>query len=208
MSEISLTIDDQQVSVKPDTTVLEACQELGIKIPTLCYYKALPGYGACRLCLVEVERRGRSKIEASCTYTVQDGLVIRTNSEIVQRTRRIMAELLLARCPSSEKVREVAAEIGVTETRFPKKDEDCILCGLCTRVCSDLMKVGAIDISGRGNTRKIGPAYDKHSPVCMACGACLVVCPTGAVNLEEVSSRPPRPAASAYNGSVVPRPTT
>ncbi len=207
MNKINLTIDDQQVSVASDIPVLEACQELGIKIPTLCYYKALPGYGACRLCLVEVERHGRSKIEASCTYAVQEGLVVRTNSEVIQRTRRIMAELLLARCPGSEKVREVAAEIGVTETRFPKKDEDCILCGLCTRVCSDLMKVGAIDFSGRGATRKIGPAFDKHSPVCMACGACQVVCPTGAVNLDKVSLRPPRPVGSAYNMGLVNRPS-
>ena len=207
MNKIDLTIDDQQVSVASDIPVLEACQELGIKIPTLCYYKALPGYGACRLCLVEVERHGRSKIEASCIYAVQEGLVVRTNSEVIQRTRRIMAELLLARCPSSEKVREVAAEIGVTETRFPKKDEDCILCGLCARVCSDLMKVGAIDFSGRGDTRKIGPAFDKHSPVCMACGACQVVCPTGAVNLDKVSLRPPRPVASTYNMGLVNRPS-
>ena len=205
MSNISLTIDDQQVSVEPEISVLDACQELGIKIPTLCYHKALPGYGACRLCLVEVERHGRSKIEASCVYVVQEGIAVRTNTEKAQRTRRVMAELLLARCPDSEIVKEVAAEIGITETRFPKKNEDCILCGLCTRVCSELMKVGAIDFSGRGDTRKIGPAYDRHSPVCMACGACQVICPTGAVSLEDVSMRPQRPVISAYNAGLVNR---
>ncbi len=205
MSKISLTVDEQRIDVESEVSVLEACQGLGIKIPTLCYYKALPGYGACRLCLVEVERHGRSKVEASCVFMAQEGIVVRTNTERVQRTRRIMAELLLARCPDSEKVKEVAAEIGVTETRFPKKNEDCILCGLCARVCSQLMKVGAVDFSGRGTTRKIGPAYDRHSPVCMACGACELVCPTGAVNLEEVSARPPRPVLSEYNAELVKR---
>ncbi|MCK4411578.1 FAD-dependent oxidoreductase, partial [Candidatus Bipolaricaulota bacterium] len=118
-----------------------------------------------------------------------------------------MAELLLARCPNVDKVKEVAAELGVTETRFPKKNEDCILCGLCTRVCSELMKSGAIDFRGRGSTREVAPAYDKHSPICMACGACAIVCPTGAVDLSEVSSRPPRPVTSAYDAGLVQRPS-
>ena len=206
MSKITLTIDDQQVSVEPDSTVLEACQGLGIKIPTLCYHKALPGYGACRLCLVEVERQGRTKVQASCTLPAQEGLVVRTNTEKIQNTRRIMAELLLARCPDSEKVREVAAQVGVTETRFPKKNEDCVLCGLCTRVCSELMKSGAIDFSGRGDTRKVGPAYDKHSPICMACGACKVVCPTDAVDLGKISAREPRPIPAHFDAGLVGRP--
>ncbi len=205
MSEITLTIDDQQASLKSGSSILEACEELGINIPTLCYHKALGGYGACRLCLVEVEQNGRTDIQASCIYPVQEGLLVRTNTERVQRTRRIMAELLLARCPNVEKVKETAAELGVTETRFPKKNEDCILCGLCTRVCSELMKSGAVDFRGRGHTREVGPAYDKHSPICMACGACDVICPTGAVDLSEVSSRPPRPVTSAYDAGLVQR---
>ena len=126
MSEITLTIDEQPVSVESGSTVLDACEELGIKIPTLCHYKALPGYGACRLCVVEVEQRGRTRVQASCVFHAEESLVVRTNTERVQRTRRIMAELLLARCPESEKIKEVAAEIGVARTRFPTKDEDCI----------------------------------------------------------------------------------
>ncbi|MCK4964733.1 MAG: (2Fe-2S)-binding protein, partial [Dehalococcoidia bacterium] len=205
MSEITLTIDDQPVTLEPGSSVLEACQELGINIPTLCYHKALGGYGACRLCLVEVEQNGRTDMQASCVYPVQEGLIVRTDTERVLRTRRIMAELLLARCPEVEKVKEAAAELGVTKTRFPKKNEDCILCGLCTRVCSELMKSGAVDFHGRGNTREVGPAYDKHSPICMACGACAIVCPTGAMDLSTVSSRPPRPVTSAYDAGLVQR---
>ena len=206
MSKITLKIDDQQVSMESGSTLLEACAELGIKIPTLCYRKGLPSYGACRLCLVEVGVQARAKLQAACTFSVQEGLVVSTNSERVHRSRRIMAELLLARCPDSEKVKEVAAEIGVTETRFPKKNEDCILCGLCTRVCSELMKTGAIDFSGRGDTRKVGPAYDKHSSICMACGACQEVCPTSRATVEDVATRQPRPVASDYNAGLVSRP--
>ncbi|MBM4036885.1 MAG: 4Fe-4S dicluster domain-containing protein [Planctomycetes bacterium] len=204
---VNLTIDGQQVGVEPGTSVLDACRKLGMKIPTLCHHRSLPAYGACRLCLVEVEERGRSRIQASCLYPAREGLVVRTNTDAVVRTRRIIAELLLARCPSSEKVREVAAELGVSETRFPKKNEDCMLCGLCIRVCSELMKSGAIDFSARGNRRKVGPAYDRRSPVCMACGACQVVCPTGAVDLSKVSAREPRPTPAHFDAGLVPRPS-
>ena len=204
---ISLTIDGQKISLEPGKSVLEACQQMGMKIPTLCHHRALPAYGACRLCLVEVEERGRNRVQASCLYPAREGLIVRTNTERVIKTRRIMAELLLARCPNSEKVKAAAAELGVTESRFPKKDEECILCGLCTRVCWELMKTGAVDFAGRGNRRKVSPAYDKHSPICMACGACRVICPTGAVNLDKISTHEPRPILAEFDAGLVGRPS-
>ena len=202
---IDLTIDDQKIRAEPGKAVLDVCQQMGIKIPTLCHHRALPPYGACRLCLVEVEERGRTRIQASCLYPVSEGLIVRTHTDGVAKTRRIMAELLLARCPNSEKVKAAAADLGVTESRFPKKDEACILCGMCTRVCSELMKTGAVDFQGRGHRRRVGPAYDKHSPICMACGACRVVCPTGAVDLDKVSARPVRPLFSEFNAGLAER---
>ena len=204
---VTLIIDDQEVSVEPPASVLEACRARGVEIPTLCYHESLPAYGACRLCLVEIEERGRVQIQASCQYPARDGLIVRTDTERVIRTRRVMAELLLARCPDSAKVQEVAAELGVTESRFPKKNEDCILCGLCVRVCAERMKIGAVDFSGRGNRRKVGPAYDKRSPVCMVCGACKVVCPTEAVDLAEVASREPRPILAQFDAGLIARPS-
>ena len=204
---VNLTINDQKVAVEPGKSVLEACRQIGIKIPTLCYHPALPAYGACRLCLVEVSERDRTKITTSCLLPAREGLIIRTDTERVTSTRKIMAELLLARCPSSDKVKEVAAELGVSESRFPKKNEDCILCGLCTRVCSELMKTGAIDFAGRGYRRKVQPAYDKHSPICMACGACQVVCPTGAIQLDKTSTREPRPILSEFDAGLAGRPS-
>ena len=204
---INLTIDDRKVSLDPGQSVLDACRQVGIKIPTLCHHRALPAYGACRLCLVEVEERGRSRIQASCLYPAREGLVVRTGTEAVVRTRRIMAELLLSRCPNSQKVKEVAAELGVTESRFPKKNEECILCGMCTRACYEVMKTGAVDFAARGNRRKVSPPYDKRSPICMACGACQVVCPTGAVHLDRISPHKPRPILSEFNAALVGRPS-
>ena len=204
---VNLTIDAQKVTAEPGRSVLEVCRQSGLKIPALCYHPALPAYGACRLCLVEVEERGRSKITASCLFPAREGLVVRTDTDRVVKRRRIMAELLLARCPNSTKVQAVAAELGVTESRFPKKNEDCILCGLCTRVCSELMKTGAIDFVGRGNRRKVQPAYDKRSPICMACGACQVVCPTGAILLDKTSTREPRPILAEFDAGLAGRPS-
>jgi heterodisulfide reductase subunit A len=196
---ISLTIDDKKVEVEAGSTVLHAAEKLGIKIPTLCYHKSLMPYGACRVCLVEVTGSRGSQIEASCVYPAQEGLVIQTNTERVKKTRRIMLELLLARCPDSQPIKDMAKEYGVEETRFPKKDDDCILCGLCARVCEERMGVGAVSFLNRGSNRKIGVPYDKHSPICITCGACTVVCPTGAVDLNEVTLNKPRPIRSEYD---------
>ncbi|KPJ53708.1 hypothetical protein AMJ39_03515 [candidate division TA06 bacterium DG_24] len=196
---INLTIDGQQISVEEGTTILEACEQLGIRIPTLCYHKSLAPYGACRVCLVELVQNGRSRIQASCVYPAQEGLEVRTNTERVLKTRRLMLELLLARCPETEHIQEMAREMGIEETRFPKKDDDCILCGLCTRICQERMNVGAVTLINRGPDRKVAVPFDKHSPICIACGACTVVCPTNAVDLSEVTAREVRPITSDYD---------
>jgi heterodisulfide reductase subunit A len=202
---ISLTIDNKKIDVQEGSTVLQAAEKLGIHIPTLCYHKSLSPYGACRLCLVEIQRPRGPVIQASCVYPAQDGLVVRTDTEKVLKTRRIMVELLLARCPDSSAIKAVAQQMGVTESRFPKKDEDCILCGLCTRVCEERMGVGAINFVNRGSTRKVAVPYDKHSAICIACGACKVVCPTDAVDLSKITLNAPRPIMSDYDMGLSPR---
>ncbi len=196
---ITLTIDNKKVEVEEGSTILEAAEKLGIKIPTLCHHKSLKPYGACRVCLVEITGPHGSVIQASCVYPAQEGLVVRTDTERVLKTRRIMLELLLARCPDAPVIKEMAKEYGVEESRFPKKDDDCILCGLCARVCEERMGVGAVSFVNRGSERKIGVPYDKHSPICIACGACKVVCPTDAVDLSEVTLNKPRPILSEYD---------
>jgi len=196
---VRLTIDGKQVEVEPGTTVLQAAEKLGIQIPTLCHHKSLLPHGACRVCLVELDGPAGPRIHASCVYPAEDGLVVNTNTPRVVKTRKIMMELLLARCPEVKRVRELAAEMGIEGTRFPKKQEDCILCGLCVRVCQERMGVGAIDFVNRGGDRKIAPAYDKHSPICIACGACQVVCPADCIDLSEITARAPRPIPAEFD---------
>jgi len=202
---ISLTIDDKKVEVENGSTILQAAEKLGIHIPTLCHHKSLAPYGACRLCLVEITGSRGSVIQASCVYPAQEGLEVKTDTERVLKTRRIMLELLLARCPESAALKELAKQMGVGEPRFPKKEDDCILCGLCTRVCEERMGVGAVSFTGRGSDRKISVPYDKHSPICIACGACKVVCPVDVVDLSEVTLNEPRPIMSEYDMNLAPR---
>jgi heterodisulfide reductase subunit A len=203
---IHLTIDDKRVDVEEGSTVLQAAEKLGIHIPTLCHHPSLVPYGACRLCLVELEGP-RSMLQASCVFPAQEGLVVRTATERVLRTRKIMMELLLARCPDVERIQQMARELGIEETRFPKKEDDCILCGLCVRVCEEKMGVGAIDFVGRGTEKSIAPAYDKHSAKCIVCGACKVVCPIETVDLARITNKEPRPIQSEFDMELAPRPS-
>ncbi len=204
---ITLTIDDKKVEVEDGSTILQAAEKLGIYIPTLCHYKSLAPYGACRVCLVELVGSRGSWIQASCVYPAQEGLVVRTDTERVLKTRRMMLELLLARCPDAPRIQEMAKEMGIEESRFPKQNDDCILCGLCTRICQERMGVGAVSFINRGSQRKVAVPYDKHSPICMACGACQVVCPTNAVDLSKVTSNELRPIKSEYDMGLVGRPS-
>lgn len=204
--KIKLTIDDRAVEVEKGTTLLEACGKLDIHIPTLCYHQALTPYGACRLCLVEVEDRGRTSIQTSCNYPAREGLTVRTSTERVTKTRRLMAELLLARCPDSENIRSIAEELGVTGDRIERKNEDCILCGLCVRMCKERMGRGVLAFSNRGSSRVISPAFDAHSDECQTCGACYSVCPTGAgIKLDEITTNSPRRIKSEFDAGLVDR---
>ena len=203
IENINLTIDGDQVKIEEGATVLEAAQQLRIKIPTLCYNKALPSYGACRLCLVEVSQNGGPvSIQASCTYPAQEGLVVKTDTERVKKTRRIMAELLLARCPDSEEVKNIAKELGVEKTRIKPKNKDCLLCGLCVRMCHDRMGRRAIGFAHRGSEREVQPAFDIQSDMCQTCGACFSICPTQAIKFEKITKNEPRPILSEFDGGL------
>ncbi len=183
---ITLTIDGQEVQVSEGSTVLEAAQILGIRIPTLCYHPGLSPYGACGVCLVEVGEGDGATLRTSCLYPAQEGLVVQTETERVIRTRKIMMELLLARCPQAKAIRELARELGVRKTRIPQTTEECILCGLCVRACREIAGIGAISFVHRGNEREVGPPFEAGSSVCIGCGTCAYVCPTGAVRLREI----------------------
>jgi len=174
---IELTIDGVKVKAAEGTTVLEAARETGIIIPTLCYHPGLSAYGACRICLVEVVKGNRSSLEASCTLPVEMGQVILTSSERVKKVRKLIIELLLASCPNSKTLQDMAASMGVNRVRFKIKDRGCILCGLCVRFCAEQMRSGGIGFVGRGTSRRVATAFDVTPEECRNCGGCEWICP-------------------------------
>jgi len=174
---ITLTINGLQTSVEEGTTLLEAARFLGFPIPTLCYNEGLSPYGACRLCVVEIGEGKAARLVSSCTYPAQEGLVVRTSSERVLRARRMIIELLLASCPQSKVIQDIASAHNVSQQRFKQEYEDCIMCGLCVRICEEQMMAKAIGFRGRGERRSIGTPFDISSDVCRLCGACMYICP-------------------------------
>ena len=181
LKQITLKIDGQEVTTKEGATILDVAKSMGINIPTLCYHKALSPFGSCRICSVEIiDKRGRSRIVTSCNYPVEEGLVVNTKSEKTLKIRKLLLDLLLAQAPKAQKIKDLAHEYGVEETSFWIEDQerDCILCGLCTRVCDELVGVNAIDFAKRGVEREITTPYHTYSNDCIGCGACATICPT------------------------------
>jgi len=185
MNGIALEINGKKVKAKGGMTVLEAAKSAGIDIPTLCYHEALKPYGACRLCTVEITSNGSSRLVTSCLYPVEKGLVVQTDTPRVVKARKMLIELMLARCPSVPRIQELAQEYGVDKPRFKLKEELCILCGLCTRICEEVVGVSAINFQKRGFEREVNSPFAEISEACIGCGACAKVCPTGAITLED-----------------------
>jgi heterodisulfide reductase subunit A len=202
---VELTINGKKGEFLEGKTLLECIESMGINVPTLCYHKALTPYGACRLCVVEVTQNNRSAIQASCTYPAVNNLIVETDSDRVIKTRKIMLELLLARCPDSKSIQELAKEYGVTELRIKKKNDDCFLCGLCVRMCQERMGINAISFSNRGPNRKVSTPFDAHSDICQTCGACVFICPTERIKLDEISKNKEVPILDEYNEKLIKR---
>jgi bidirectional [NiFe] hydrogenase diaphorase subunit len=175
---ITLKINGIDVTVDEGTTILEAARFIGFPIPTLCHMEGLSPYGACRLCVVEIGEPAKSRVVSSCTYPVEEGLRVRTASSRVMRARKMVLELLLASCPDSKTIQDLASQYEVRQQRFRQEHEDCILCGLCVRMCTEQMMAGAIGFRGRGDHRTIGTPFDTKSAECRLCGGCSYVCPT------------------------------
>jgi len=185
--EVKLRIDDKEVKANKGATILEVARKVGIGIPTLCYISSLSPFGSCRVCSVEItDPRGRKRIVTSCNYPVKEGLVVSTKSEKVLKTRKLLLELLLARCPKVKKIQDLAREYGVEKPRFWIEDveEDCILCGLCARVCEERIGVYAINFAKRGVEREVTAPYHSFSDDCIGCGACALVCPTNSRRIQ------------------------
>ncbi len=205
---VRITIDGRATTAAADATILNAARQMGVSIPTLCHYRGLSPYGACRICLVEIDTLRGPRQVASCSYPVEDGLVVRTGTEAVRESRRTVLELLLAEAPQSQELAQLAAELGVSSTPLEKAAEGkCILCGLCVRTCNDLMARGAISMFGRGGKRRVSTAFQESSDQCQACGACVFVCPTGAVDLATISARRPKLHQTRYAQFLESRPS-
>ena len=181
MSEILLQIDGREVKAKEGMTILEAARTVGINIPTLCYHEKLEPYGACRICTVEVETRGRTNLVAACLYPVEENLVVRTRSEKVIKIRKMLLELMLAHAPEAGVLQDLAQEYGVREARFEKEPSFCILCGLCVRYCAEVKKKNAIGFVDRGVRREVAFIPEIASKECWNCKECFSLCPTEAL---------------------------
>jgi NADH dehydrogenase/NADH:ubiquinone oxidoreductase subunit G len=138
MSEILLQIDGKEVRTREGMTILEAARSAGIHIPTLCHHEKLEPFGGCRLCIVELESRGSTRLVVSCVYLVEKNLVVRTRSEKIDRIRKMILELLLAHAPDSFVLEELAQEYGADRNRFEKEASFCIHCGLCVRYFAEV----------------------------------------------------------------------
>lgn len=185
---VTLTIDGREVQAEEGAMILEVARAHNIYIPALCYHEEVAPYGACRLCMVEIVTNGKERLVASCLYPVEEGLRVKTNTERVNNVRRIVAELLLARCPDSEVIQELASKLGIDKPSFRLEEGNrkCILCALCTRVCQEVVGVSAISLVNRGVDRQMTTPFNDFSEACIGCGSCAYVCPTGAISMEDV----------------------
>jgi NADH-quinone oxidoreductase subunit G len=211
--EKHLIINHAKVSFSDEKTLLEVIRKANIELPTFCYIPELKVYGACRLCMVEIEGMG---IVSACSTAPEDGMKVKTNNDQIREIRKIIVELLMANhnrdCMTCSKsgncqLQTLAADLGIYKTRFknvvkevPKDTSTyslvrdtskCVLCGNCVRFCDYIQGTGAIDFSGRSSKTKVcsGLGKDLNSSDCVYCGQCARVCPTGAlVPKSEVSA--------------------
>jgi len=186
MSEILLQIDGKEVKAREGMTVLDAARAAGISIPTLCHHEKLEPYGGCRLCIVEVEVRGRTSLVVSCVYLAAKDLVVRTRSEKVDRIRKTILELLLAHAPDAFELQKLAKEYGADKNRFEKDASFCIHCGLCVRYCAEVKKLNAIGFVDRGTRKEISFIPQIAANVCWDCKECFPLCPTSALQAAYV----------------------
>jgi bidirectional [NiFe] hydrogenase diaphorase subunit len=186
MSEILMQIDGIEVKAREGMTVLEAARGAGIPIPTLCYHGQLEPFGGCRLCLVEVESRGWTRLVVSCVYPAEKDLIVRTRSAKVDRIRKMIIELLLAHAPDAFELLDLAKEYGADRNRFEKEASFCIHCGLCVRYCAEVKKKHAVGFVDRGIRKEISFIPEIAARECWNCKECFPLCPTEALQAAYV----------------------
>ncbi|MGD8520254.1 MAG: FAD-dependent oxidoreductase [Desulfobacterales bacterium] len=184
---ITFKLNGQTVQGEEGQYILQVAEKFGVDIPTLCHHKALEPAGMCRLCTVELFDGRRKRYVTACNYPIWEGMEVNTDSEAVHQGRKLIVELLLARCPEVPLLQELAAKYGIEEPRFEKENDTCILCGLCVRTC-EKMGANAISLTGRGVDMKVDTPFHIQTEACIACGACATVCPTGHITLDTIKA--------------------
>jgi len=210
MAIVNITINGKKLQAQPGQTILEAAKAGGIRIPTLCHHPSLPPEAACRVCVVDIEKQ--RSLQPACTFPVSEGIVVHTDSPRIREARRFVLELLLSDhpkdCMTCEmcgacELQDLAYEYGIKQTPFVGEQhryglddrdpfiqrdlEKCILCRRCVRACSEIQVVDAIGIIYRGFRSKVATAFDTRlqDSVCIFCGQCVSVCPTGALTEKD-----------------------
>jgi len=198
---ITFKLNGKTVQGEEGQYILQVAEKFGVDIPTLCHHKALEPGGMCRLCTVELFDGRRKRYVTACNYPIWEGMEVNTDSEAVHQGRKLIVELLLARCPEVPLLQELATQYEIDESRFEKENDTCILCGLCVRTC-EKMGANAISLTGRGVDMKVDTPFHIQTEACIACGACATVCPTGHITLDtiraNVTQREFEPIPSEY----------
>ena len=195
---ITFKLNGKELQGEEGQYILQVAEKYGIEIPTLCHHKALEPAGMCRLCIVELFDGRKTRFVTACNYPIWESMEVKTDTEAVHQIRKHIIEFLLARCPNVPFIQKLAKKYDIDEPRFEKADDDCILCGLCTRICKR-MGNSAIGLVGRGVDIKVDTPFHVQTDVCMACGACAFVCPTGHIKLEDITRHAVKQIPSEYN---------
>ena len=187
--EIIIQIDGTEVKASEGMTVLEAAQSADIFIPTLCHHERLAPYGVCRICTVEIDVSGWTKLVAACLYPVEQDLDVKTRSEKVDKIRKMILEFLLAHSPNSSQLQDLAQEYGADKDRFEKEASFCFLCGLCVRYCDEVKKANAVGFVDRGIRKEISFIPEIAAKECWDCKECFPLCPTEALQAAYVLTK-------------------
>ena len=208
MDKNYVIVDGIRVALNGEKNLLEVIRKAGVDLPTFCYHSELSVYGACRMCVCEVEGRG---LQPTCSMPPEPGMVVKTTTAKTMRIRKMALELLLANhhgnCQTCEKntncrLQSLAEKLGVQNVRFSngknlepvdtsnqslvRDPNKCILCGDCVRMCKEIQGIGVLDFVGRGSTVRVSPAFGKglNEVECVYCGQCSTCCPTGALTVK------------------------
>jgi bidirectional [NiFe] hydrogenase diaphorase subunit len=187
---VKIEIDGRVVEARTGEFLLAVARRAGIDVPAICHHEAVDPAGNCRMCLVEITKAswdGWSRLVTACLYPVETDLVVKTHSAPVIEARTVLVDLWLARCPDSPYIQRLAAEYGIETTSYQPAalpTDQCILCGLCIRVCEKLGP-SAICTVNRGGRKKVAGPFEGPPPDCIGCAACAEVCPTSCIKVEE-----------------------